>query len=116
MGAMHMALLGPEGIEKLSLRNFASRQLTESLLSKVEGLNFPHSSVPHYNEFVVELPSSAAEALDYLDEKGLIGGFDLSNWYPDKKNWLLICSTDQNTRSEIELLVETLSEWTKVVL
>ncbi len=115
MGAMHMALLGPEGIEKLSLRNFASRQLTESLLSEVDGLNFPHSSLPHYNEFVVELPRPASEALEYLDKKGLIGGFDLSNWYPDKKNWLLICSTDQNTRSEIDLLVETLSEWIKVI-
>ena len=115
MGAMHMALLGPEGVEKLSLRNFSASKFTFNKLKQIEKLKFPHEGLPHYNEFVVELPGLAEEALDYLDKKGLIGGFDLSNWYPDKKNWLLVCSTDQNSVADIELLVENLSEWVEVI-
>ena len=115
MGAMHMALLGPEGVEKLALRNFSSSQLTRNILGEIDGLKFPHSELPHYNEFVVELPGTASDALEYLDKNGLIGGFDLSRWYSGKENWLLVCSTDQNSKSDIELLAQKLKEWIEVV-
>ena len=36
MGAMHMSLLGPKGIETLALRNLAARQVLEEKLSTVE--------------------------------------------------------------------------------
>jgi len=112
MGAMHMSLLGPEGLEKLAQRNMAACQLAKQKLSEIASLNIPHDANTHYNEFVLELPGSASECISYLDTQGVIGGFDLSNWYPENKNWLLVSFSDQTTSTDIDLLVAHLSVWT----
>ena len=111
MGAMHMSLLGPEGLEKLAQRNMAACQLAKQKLSEISSLNMPHNTSTHYNEFVLELPGLASECISYLDTQGLIGGFDLSNWYPKNKNWLLVSFSDQTTSKDIDLLVAHLSVW-----
>ena len=111
MGAMHMSLLGPEGLEKLAQRNMAACQLAKQKLSEISSLNMPHNTSTHYNEFVLELPGLASECISYLDTQGLIGGFDLSNWYPENKNWLLVSFSDQTTSKDIDLLAAHLSVW-----
>jgi len=111
MGAMHMSLLGPEGLKHLACRNMAAMQMAKEKLSEVETIALPHAELFHYNEFVVELPGSASECLIYLESNGLIGGFDLSAWYPGRKNWLLVTCTDQTRAAEIELLAAHLAVW-----
>jgi glycine dehydrogenase subunit 1 len=111
MGAMHMSLLGPEGLAKLAQRNMAACQLAKQKLSEIPSINLPHSGNSHYNEFVLELPGSSSECISYLDTQGLIGGFDLSNWYPENENWLLVSFSDQTTIKDIDLLVAHLSVW-----
>ena len=110
MGAMHMSLLGPKGIEKLALRNFAARQLLEEKILEIDGVVVPYSESNHYNEFVIRLPMNAQKALDWLDDNGIIGGFALSNWYSGRENDLLICATDQTTLDEIETFKSKLEE------
>jgi len=105
-----MSLLGPKGIEKLGLRNFAARQLLEEKISEIDGITMPYSQSNHYNEFVIRLPLDAEMALDWLDKNGIIGGFALSNWYDDCKSDVLICATDQTTRLEIETFKSKLEE------
>jgi len=111
MGAMHMSLLGPEGLELLAERNMAACQLAIEKISQIDGINLPHYSVDHYNEFVIELPGSASDCLDYLDNRGVIGGFDLSNWYPDKENWMLVSVSDQTSAKDIDMLCAQISIW-----
>lgn len=111
MGAMHMSLLGPEGVHQLAIRNMAACHLAKEKIGALDSVAIPHASGHHYNEFVVELPGLAADCLSYLDKQGIIGGFDLSRWYPKRKNWLLVTATDQNTAAEIELLVAHLAAW-----
>ena len=111
MGAMHMALLGPEGLEKLAYRNLAACQLGKAKLSEIDSIKIPHMNSSHYNEFVIELPGSAADCIEYLDSHGVVGGYDLGNWYQDKKNWLLVSFSDQTQASEIELLAAHLAVW-----
>lgn len=111
MGAMHMSLLGPEGLRDLSIRNFAACQLGKQKLSEIPTIALPHSNMHHYNEFVIELPGSVQDCLDYLDDNGVIGGFDLSNWYPERRNWLLVSFSDQTNSNEIELLAAHLALW-----
>lgn len=111
MGAMHMSLLGPEGLQKLAQRNMAACQLGKQKLSEIPTIALPHASSTNFNEFVVELPGSAADCLSYLDTQGVIGGFDLSTWYPEKKNWLLVSFSDQTRANEIELLAAHLAVW-----
>ena len=51
----------------------------------------------------------------YLEEKGIIGGFDLSWWYPDQSNRLLLTFTDQTSGDDIERLSLSLESWVKEV-
>ena len=91
--------------------NLAACQLAKAKLGTITTLALPHLSGHHYNEFVVELPGPASECLDYLDSQGIIGGLDLSRWYPERKNWLLVSVTDQNSKAEINLLAAHLAAW-----
>ena len=111
MGAMHMSLLGPEGLEHLAARNMTACILAKQKLGELSGIKIPHIAASHFNEFVVELPRSASKCLAYLDSVGIIGGFDLSRWYRDRSNWLLVSVTDQTKAAEIELLAAHLAMW-----
>ena len=111
MGAMHMSLLGPEGLELLAERNMAACQLAIDKIGQIQGINLPHQSVSHYNEFVIELPGSASDCLNYLDTRGVIGGFDLSTWYPSKENWMLVSLSDQTSAKDIDMLCARISIW-----
>ena len=111
MGAMHMALLGPEGLHALAVRNMTACILAKQKLGDIENIELPHSSSHHFNEFVIELPGSSEDCLNHLDTVGIIGGFDLSAWYPNRKNWLLATFTDQTSEKQIELLAAHLAVW-----
>ena len=111
MGAMHMALLGPEGIETLGLRNLASRQLLQEGITKLSDVELPYGDSQHFNEFVIELPYPAQECLDYLEKFGIIGGLNLSRWYPGWDHRLLISTSDQTSKSDINILLNHLSKW-----
>ena len=111
MGAMHMALLGPEGLHALAVRNMTACILAKQKLSQVENIRLPHLNSHHFNEFVIELPGSGKDCLAHLDAVGIVGGFDLSAWYPERTNWILATFTDQNNANQIELLVSHLALW-----
>ena len=89
----------------------AACQVAKNKLSEISTIAIPHNTNAHFNEFVVELPGSAADCLAYLDNQGLIGGFDLSAWYPQRGNWLLVSFSDQTRATEIELLAAHLAVW-----
>ena len=111
MGAMHMSLLGPEGLEALAVRNLAASTLAKEKLREIDGIKIPHADSHHFNEFVIELPGSTDECLSYLDGVGVVGGFNLSAWYPERTNWLLVTCTDQTTVKEIHTLTTELENW-----
>ena len=116
MGAMHMSLLGPEGLEELAIRNMAACTLAKQKLGSISGLSIVHQHQSHFNEFAIEVPDTGKNCLTYLEEKGIIGGFDLSWWYPDQPNRLLLTFTDQTSGDDIEYLATQLQSWVKEVV
>ncbi|MGA0379936.1 MAG: aminomethyl-transferring glycine dehydrogenase subunit GcvPA [Candidatus Poseidoniaceae archaeon] len=115
MGAMHMSLLGPEGLEHLAVRNMAACTQLKRQLATIDGLAFPYEQQSHFNEFVVELPATTSSCLTYLEGQDIVGGFDVSAWYPEKTNQMLLTVTDQTSQSDINRLVESLTKWAKEV-
>ena len=113
MGSIHMALLGPKGLERLSSRVAAANELTKRSVSSIDGieLSFPGSS--NFREFAVTLPGLASDALEYLDRNGVIGGFDLGRWWGGMENQILIGTDERTTESDIEKLTSELSNWAK---
>ncbi len=110
MGAMHMALLGPDGLRDLAHRNMLACQRAKEALQDTPGVRLVHQSA-HFNEFAIEVQGKAADCLAYLDANGITGGFDLSRWYPDTTNQILVTTTDQTTAADIDALCAQLSMW-----
>lgn len=115
MGAMHMSLLGPEGLEELAIRNMAACTYAKQKLASIPGLSIVHEQQSHFNEFAIEVPDTGKNCLTYLEENGIIGGFDLSWWYPEQSNRLLLTFTDQTSSDDIERLSVSLESWAKEV-
>lgn len=112
MGGMHMALLGPTGLERLALRNAAACQVARKGVLSLEGVELVFSNSSSYNEFTVVLPSSAKSALSYLDSIGVTGGLALEDTtLQASEKWLHITTTDQTTEDDVNALVDGLNSW-----
>ncbi|KAF0105568.1 MAG: glycine dehydrogenase subunit 1 [Hyphomonadaceae bacterium] len=67
-----------------------------------------------FNEIAVSLPKPAAQAVDELAAKGVLGGVPYSRLDPNcsaqMQNVLLVAATETNTKADIEALATALKE------
>jgi len=111
MGAIHMSLLGPEGLNKLSMRVSANTKILKRHISSIDGVKIEFPNSPHFREVAIRIPGNASELLEFLDLRGILGGFDLGRWWEDKNNLMLIGVDERTRESDIELLSNEISEW-----
>jgi glycine dehydrogenase subunit 1 len=79
------------------------------LLGSIPGYRL-WSDDPFFHEFVLECPEPVADLNAYLLERDILGGYDLSQDYPELPNHTLIAVTEMNSRADIELLADALAE------
>jgi len=108
---MHMALLGPVGLEQLSTRVLASTIQTMNEISSLEGVDLAFPDSPVFREFAIKIPGLARDALSHMDNLGVTAGFDLGNWWGDKSSWILVGCDERTSESDISALKEGLSSW-----
>ena len=111
MGAMHMALLGPQGLERLALRVASATEATKKAVTAIDGIELVDPKASNFREFAVKLPGEASEALAHLDGEGVLGGFDLGVWWDSMSTCLLIGTDERTSESDIDALVTGLSSW-----
>ena len=111
MGAIHMALLGPEGLEKLALRIAATTESTKRAVLGVDGIQLAFPEAANFREFAVLLPGNSSDALSHLDKSGVIGGFNLGNWWERMSDRLLIGTDERTSPEDIAALTRGLSSW-----
>ena len=65
-----------------------------------------------FHEFVVRCPVAGRRRsiAGCIETHGIIGGFDLVTQYPERKNCMLVCCTEMNSRDEIDRFVSALKE------
>jgi glycine dehydrogenase subunit 1 len=107
--AAYLAAMGPRGLQKVAelcwhKAHYAAKRIAELRGWSVHAEEFFH-------EFAVRCPLPVDEInRRLLQRHGIIGGYDLSRDFPDRKNEMLLCFTEMNGRAEIDLLVAALSE------
>ncbi|MBD40152.1 MAG: aminomethyl-transferring glycine dehydrogenase [Euryarchaeota archaeon] len=111
MGAMHMSLLGPEGVRSLAVRNAAALHAVVQALEGVDGVEFVHPDGHHFNEIAVQLPGPAAACIEALEAHGVLPGFDLGRWSEARSNQLLVTATDQTRPEDIDRLASAMAAW-----
>jgi glycine dehydrogenase subunit 1 len=111
---IYMSLLGPDGLRQTAAQCHAN---TRTLIDKLTAINGVKTVFdrPCFHEAVLRLPKPAHEVLSALDERGIIGGYDLSQAYPELdfpelKNAILICATETKTTEDISQFETALRE------
>ena len=115
MGAMHMALLGPEGLERLALRVAATTEIAKQAICGINGVELVDPDTPNFREFAVKLPGDASDAVTHMDAAGVLGGFPMGEWWDSMSSCLLIGCDERTTKSDIDALVSALSAWVEEV-
>ena len=71
------------------------------------GVFTPVYEKPFFNEFALKATGglSAAKINERLLKNGIIGGLELSSFYPELDNTMLLCVTETKTRQSIDRLV-----------
>jgi len=112
-----LALLGKEGFEKLALQNYNKSEYLKAELSKVSGVKI-YNQNPTFNEFVIELPISASEFIDKMEEKGFFAGLRLETLFENFENRVLVSTTEKRTKAQIDSFVACVKEivWVQLFL
>jgi glycine dehydrogenase subunit 1 len=107
--AVHLALLGKVGLQETAMLCLQKAHYAAARIADLPGFSLPYDA-PFFNEFVIEAPVSAAEVNRFLLSREIIGGVDLGQFDPRQARCLLLAFTELNTRSDIDNLVDALSD------
>jgi glycine dehydrogenase subunit 1 len=106
---IYMALTGPEGLRRIAAQSHAN---TLSLLEKLEALKgvkrIFNGSLFH--EAIVSLPVPAAGVLRTLEDRGILGGLNLEEYYPELGSAILLCATETKTSADLEKYAKNLDQ------
>ncbi|MEX2160372.1 MAG: aminomethyl-transferring glycine dehydrogenase subunit GcvPA [Anaerolineales bacterium] len=107
---VYMSLLGKSGLRQVAESCYHKAHYAAKEIGKVKGFKLKFADTPFFHEFVVEMPKPAKEINSRLLERGIIGGYDVSQDYPALKNCALLAVTEVNSKEEIDFLAESLAE------
>lgn len=105
--AIHMSALGKQGLREAAEQSLQKTHYLASKIAKKPGYKLLFKS-PFFNEFVLQCPKPASVINKKLLDKGILGGLDLSRFYPELKNTMLMAVTEMNTKEEMEKLVKSM--------
>jgi len=113
MATIYMETMGRRGLQEVAMQCAQKAAYAARRISEIEGFSLPYAGTPRFNEFVVRAPVAAEELLRRLASKhNITGGLALSRYFPERTNDILVCVTETNPRSEIDALVNGLTELT----
>lgn len=103
-----MSSFGKYGLKKMAELNM---QKARYMKRELERHHIPVvTKHAFFNEFVIQLPKAVAEVNQKLLDKGMIGGYDLGQVYPQFKNHMLVAVTENRSKEEIDTFVREVGE------
>lgn len=106
---IYMSLLGPEGLRRVAMASHANTKILAEKLTKINGVELVFNR-PYFHEVVLRLPQPANKVLEKLAIAGIQGGYDLSEYYPQLGNAILVCVTETKTAEDIEKYQQVLEK------
>lgn len=108
--AVHLAWLGPKGLERLGEICIRNTALAAERLAAIPGCTVRFEG-PRFKELVLQTPTpDAGELARGLASRGYLAGPALGRWYPELADCLLIAVTEKRTTEEIAGLAEAVEK------
>ncbi len=104
--------LGREGLKELAWQNIQKANYALEELSQIKGIKRKFKG-NIFNEFVLEFSGGFEKISGFLRKKGIVGGLNLGEYYPELKKCALVCVTEMHKREEIDKLAAILKEGVK---
>jgi glycine dehydrogenase subunit 1 len=104
----YLSLMGPRGVREVARQSHAKAVYAAERISSVQGYQLL-TPKPFYNEFLLQTPLPTAELRHRLVEKKILAGVPFFEGDAFEKT-LLLAFTEQNTRQQIDELVDGLTE------
>ena len=107
---IHMTLLGEKGLTTLAQLNHETACDLADCLSGVDGADLLTDTF--FNEFALRLNRPAADVVDALVDKGVLGGVPASRLYPGEglDDVLIVAATETNTPEDLAAFETALRE------
>jgi len=109
MATIFLAVYGKEGIRELAEHNLAKAAYAAKALAAQPGAKLLFSGAPRFHEFVLATAEAPSQWAPRLIEEKIVGGLDLSRWYPELGNATLWCATEVVTREQIDRAARVLA-------
>ena len=106
---VYLSLMGPAGLERVAAASHARTRELVAALSRVAGVRRLFRG-PVFHEEAIALDRPAAPVLEKLAARGIVGGLDLAEHYPELGPALLVCATETKTSADIERYASALAE------
>ncbi len=107
--AVYLSLLGRHGLRQVAELCYQKAHYAAQQLSQIDGMGLCFSE-PFFHEFALCVNRPVAEVNAHLLDHGILGGYDLGQDYPSLKDHMLIAVTEMNSKEDIDILVNVLSE------
>src|SRR3954453_13234574 len=108
---IHMTLLGEAGLRRLARVNHANAVALAQMLGAIPGVEVLNTAF--FNEFTIRLPGKAAEIVEKLAAKGVLGGVPYARLKPDSpdlRDLVIVASTEVNTDDDRRAYAKALEE------
>jgi glycine dehydrogenase subunit 1 len=106
---IYMSLMGDVGLERTAAASHARANDLVVALSSVKGVRRAFTG-PFFHEAVLLFDRPVASILTSLASRGILGGLDLSETFPELGYALLVCATETKTLSDINSYVTALGD------
>ncbi|MGB8262176.1 MAG: aminomethyl-transferring glycine dehydrogenase subunit GcvPA [Terracidiphilus sp.] len=110
MATIFLAVYGKEGIRELAEQNLAKASYAAKTLAAQPGVTQLFTGAQHFHEFVLKTEEAPAEWNKRLMDAMIVGGVELSRWYPELENATLWCATEVVTRENIDTAAQVLAQ------
>jgi glycine dehydrogenase subunit 1 len=108
MTTIYLSTMGPKGLREVCEHNIVK---TDYAVQQIRNRT-PHSvlfDAPRFNEFVVQLKDDFAVRAQKLLQKKIVPGLQLSRFYPELGNTMLVCVTETTSKDQIDAFVKELA-------
>ncbi len=109
MATIFLTVYGKEGIRELAEHNLAKADYAAKTLSAQPGAKLLFNGAPRFHEFVLETAETPALWSKRLLEEKIVGGVELSRWYPELESATLWCATEMMPREQIDAAAKVLA-------
>ena len=104
--AVYMDAMGQKGLERAAELSMSKAHYLAEQLCKLDGFELVYKG-EYFNEFVTTCKGNVDKVMSTLEKRGILGGYPLEG---KDKGHILWCTTEMNTKEEIDSLVKILKE------